>query len=131
MRYVAMAAMVIIVLTGGGVQSARATGFDVVGKEKPVCSRLVQRGVYPDTLNKLKEAFVFPKLGAAVERVAEELRAVLAQFGVKLANDPRGKITEAQKAKILEKSLAGRKRRISGKKTPSKKKPVKVPPRAL
>jgi hypothetical protein len=61
--------------------NAFAVGLYVVGKEECDCSPLVAQGIVPDTLNKLKEAFLFPQIAAVLDRVGQEVRAVLSGFG--------------------------------------------------
>lgn len=122
---------------------AQAVGFDVVGKEDCKCSPLVARGIVPDTLNKLKEAFVFPSLFVVVERMAGEIRAIVGQFGVKpmaavqppLPAPSLEKKTEAKEKPVEMKPLKekpkDKKKKTAKKKPGSKKKRIKQPPRAM
>jgi hypothetical protein len=61
--------------------NAFAVGLYVVGKEDCDCSPLVAQGIVPDTLNKLKEAFLFPQMASVLDRIGQEVRAMLAGFG--------------------------------------------------
>jgi hypothetical protein len=72
--------LVCVVLLGG----AQAVGNYVVGQEKCDRSSLNARGIIPDTMNKIKEMFVFPSIFVkAVDTVAGEVKAILSQFGIK------------------------------------------------
>jgi hypothetical protein len=134
MRYLVIATVLSILVLSGMSDSARAVGYDVAGKEECVCSPLVARGIYPDTLNNLKEALVLPKLGFLAERLAQEIKAILGQFGVQSAGDPRGRVEPAKSVASLEIRAEGEKKRLADaktkKKTREKKKRVKLPPRA-
>jgi hypothetical protein len=122
---------------------AQAVGFDVVGKEDCKCSPLVARGIVPDTLNKLKEAFVFPSLFVVVERMAGEIKAIVSQFGVKpmaaleppLPTPSLEKKTEAKEKPIeikpLKEKSKEKKKKTAKKKSTSKKRRIKQPPRAM
>lgn len=128
MRYLASATVLSVLMIVLVSESVKATGYDVAGKEKCVCSPFTSRGVVPDTLNNLSEALVFPKLGFVVERLALEIKAILGQFGVKSAGDPRGRITETKGFwSFLDKSKKEKKRKAASK----KKRRIKVPPRAM
>ncbi len=135
MRYIVIAALLSVLPLSGFWQSAQAVGYDVAGKEKCVCSPLVARGIYPDTLNNLKEALVLPKLGFLAERLAQEIKAILGQFGVQSAGDPRGKIEPTKSIASLETRAEEEKKRLTDaktkKKSREKKRRVKLPPRAL
>ncbi len=121
---------------------AQAVGFNVVGKEDCKCSPLVARGIVPDTLNNLKEAFVFPSLFVVVERMAGEIKAIVSQFGVKpmaaveppIAAPSVEKKTEVKEEPIELKPLKEKhkKKKKSAKKKPAGKKGrIKQPPRAM
>ena len=131
MRYFVIATVLSILALCTTWESARAVGYDVTGKEKCVCSPLTARGIYPDTLNNLKEALILPRLGFIAERLAQEIKAILGQFGIQSAGDPRGRAEPAKSILGLDKEkkrLAGSK---TGKKRKTKKRRVRLPPRAL
>jgi len=135
MRYLVIATVLSILVLSGMPDSARAVGYDVAGKEECVCSPLVARGICPDTLNNLKEALVLPKLGFLAERLAQEIKAILGQFGVQSAGDPRGRIEPAKDLLGQEKGPDKEKKRLADskttkKKSPEKKRRVKLPPPA-
>lgn len=138
MRSLVVAVTVCIMIAGALAQRSEAVGFEVVGKEDCKCSPLVARGIIPDTLNKLKEAFVFPSLFVVVERVAGEIKAITSQFGAKpmAAVEPSipppalEKKTEP-KEKPVEMKPVKEKKAKSAKKKPSKARRIKQPPRAM
>lgn len=61
--------------------NSMAVGVYTPGKEPINCSSLVKRGVIPDTWNKLTEALLIPQICWAIDKVAIEAKAVIAQFG--------------------------------------------------
>ncbi len=61
--------------------NSQAVGLYVVGKEDCDCSPLVARGIVPDTLNKLKEAFVLPQMIQALDWIALEIKGMVANLG--------------------------------------------------
>ena len=127
MRYRILATVLSVLVMGLMSEAAMATGYDVAGKEKCVCSPLTERGVVPDTLNNLKEVLIFPKLGFLAERLALEIKAILGQFGIESAGDPRGRIVQTESL-WREQEKVGTKKRKAGSK---KKRRVKVPQRAM
>ncbi|MFH1114820.1 MAG: hypothetical protein V1792_12970 [Pseudomonadota bacterium] len=135
MRFFVVAAVLSFVALGSIWESAGAVGYDVAGKEKCVCSPLTARGIYPDTLNNLKEALILPRLGYIAERLAQEIKAVLGQFGIRSAGDPRGSVQPAKTIIGLNKDADKEKERPAvskkGEKSREKKRRVKMPPRAL
>jgi hypothetical protein len=132
--------------------NAFAVGLYVVGKEDCDCSPLVAQGIVPDTLNKLKEAFLFTQMAAVLDRIGVEVRAMLAGFGPTSAEaaeppkmieqtEEKGK-TEVEKPPAKEEKPAVEKpvkskkpsaklKSIEKKKKSQKEKKVKVPPRAM
>jgi hypothetical protein len=81
MRSVVIIGVMVCLLAGAFAGSANAVGYYVVGKEDCRCSSLVQRGVVPDTVNKLQEAFVFPRVADWLESIGMDMRGFFAQFG--------------------------------------------------
>ncbi|MBM4328113.1 MAG: hypothetical protein FJ118_13235 [Deltaproteobacteria bacterium] len=102
---------------------AQAAGMIVVGKEECKCSPLVAQGVAPDTLNKLGHAFGFPSLFRAVDRIAGEVKNMLAQFG---AATPAH---AAETPSVPPESVVKEKQEKKPKK-PTTKRRIKVPPQA-
>lgn len=130
MRYFVVATVLSVLALCSLWESAGAVGYDVAGKEKCICSPLVARGVYPDTLNNVTEALVLPKLGFLAERLAREIKAILGQFGVKSEGDPRGRVESAKGILGQEIGPGKEKKRLAETKK-RKKRRVKLPPRAL
>lgn len=130
---------------------SKAVGLTAVGKEDCICSPLVERGIVPDTLNKLKLAFEFPQLAMVLDRLALDVRGILGQFGVgpqALAVDsapPKDELKdlkEPKDKKEFKSSPVSKKSKLQAKqdqikkvtkktKRPQTKKKVKVPPRAM
>lgn len=135
MRYLVVATVLSVLAVAGGLESVRAVGYDIAGKEKCVYSPLVARGVIPDTLNNIKEALVFPRLGFLAERLASEIKAILGQFGIKSAGDPRGRVMPKEESWGFLTKLEDEKKRLAkskkGKKKRVKKRKVKIPQKAL
>jgi len=118
------AVLCVSLLTG----TASAVGLYVAGKEECKCSTLVARGIVPDALNKLTEIPVWAALSVVAEKVAVELRSMLAQFGTESSlreaepeTKPLAKV-EPEPAREKEKAQAP-----LTKKTKKQKK-VKLPP---
>jgi len=152
MRSSLISVAVICLLAVFLANDAEAVGLTAVGKEDCVCSPLVERGIVPDTLNKLKLAFEFPQLSMVLDRLALDVRGILGQFGVgpqALAVDsvpPKEEIKDlkepketkefkkspvpAKKSKLQAKQDQTKKETRKTKKLKSKKR-VKVPPRAM
>jgi hypothetical protein len=80
MRSFLIAVAVCIVLVTSFPGMADAVGLYTVGKEECNCSPLVARGIQPDVLNKLGEAFAFPQIAMALDRLALAVRGSLSQF---------------------------------------------------
>jgi hypothetical protein len=118
----------------------------VVGKECPDCSPLVARGIYPDSLNVIKEAFVLPQLVAALDQVAVEVRTAVLQIGAPPTSayaetqeetapekpavekpSPKSERPVVEKPSKQKKSITPLKRDD----TKKKKKRVTMPPRAM
>lgn len=118
------AALCASLLTG----TASAVGVCVAGKEECKCSSLVARGIVPDALNKLTEIPVWAALSVVAEKVAVELRSMLAQFGTEsslreaeLETKPLAKVEpEPEKERAKEKQTLTKKTK--------KQKKVKLPP---
>jgi hypothetical protein len=128
--------------------NAGAVGLQALGKEECACDPLIARGIVPDTLNKLKLAFVFPEFGIALDRFAVDVKAILGQFGLtnwrpeaaeQVAKaEPTEKAVDKAKKKKEEGAQATEPKRKKKKKVakkhhkkPAKKKRVKMPTRAL
>ncbi|MCL5125449.1 MAG: hypothetical protein M1511_13330 [Deltaproteobacteria bacterium] len=61
--------------------NSMAVGVYTPGKELCDCSPFVQRGVIPDTWNKLTQALLIPQICWAIDRFTIEAKAVINQFG--------------------------------------------------
>ncbi len=81
MRSILIVAAIFVVLTTVWIGHSQAAGLYVVGKEDCDCSSLTARGIVPDTLNKLKEAFLLAHIAAALDKVAVEIKGMVDQFG--------------------------------------------------
>jgi len=148
MRSVVITGVMVCLLAGAFVEDAKAVGYYVVGKEECRCSSLVQRGVVPDTVNKLQEAFVFPRVADYLEMLAMDMKGFFAQFGeapaVQVAESAPAKEepTAAKEKPITEKKPEAEVKKEEVKKEtkarsevkskkPKAKKRVKVPSRAM
>jgi hypothetical protein len=127
MRYLVVAGVLALMATVVGVQGALATGYVAVGKEECKCDPLIARGVVPDTLNKLHHALVFPTIISLLDKISVEGRAILAQFRA----DREVVATSDEALTPPEKAEEKKEPTVAPKKKPTKKKRVKVPPRAL
>jgi hypothetical protein len=67
--------------------SSLAVGVYTPGQEKNDCCPLIQRGVIPDTLNKLTLALLIPQISWAIDKLAVEAKVVISQFGQPPSND--------------------------------------------
>ncbi len=126
---------------------SHAVGLYVVGKEECNCSSLVARGIIPDTLNKLKEAFLIPQLAGVLDKLAIEVQALLANAGPTPASDlaavkeetpfdkqttePEKVAPKEEEKPVVEKSAKEKKPVTHAKETKKAKKRVKIPPRAM
>jgi hypothetical protein len=127
-----------------------AVGLYVVGKEECDCSPLVAKGIVPDTVNKLSEAFLFPQIAAALDQAGKEVRGMLAGFGPTSAEAAEPSVTPEQAAvekgktetvaphakeakPAVEKHVMPKKRsaRLKRLEKKSRKRKVKIPPRAM
>ncbi|MBI5251535.1 MAG: hypothetical protein HY912_18755 [Desulfomonile tiedjei] len=81
MRSIVIAVAICVALTTVWIGNAQAVGLYVVGKEDCNCSPLVARGIIPDPLNKLKEAFLLSHIASALDKMAIEIKGVFDQFG--------------------------------------------------
>jgi hypothetical protein len=119
-------------------------GYYRVGVDQPACSPLVARGVVPDALNLLSEAFPMRHVANALDRIAMDVRALTIQVG----QQPEAEIAMAttskrdlppeieEPAKVEKKpvplpkvSKDKKQTKVTAKPT-AKKKPVKAPPKA-
>jgi hypothetical protein len=148
MRSIVIVATIFVALTTVWVGKSQAVGLYVVGKEDCECSPLAARGIVPDTLNKLKEAFLVAHIAAALDKVAVEIKGMVDQFGkppeTEAAITPP-EATEKEKSAIEEKPAKekpaidkksekkGQKAGIKNAKADNskKKKKVKVPSRVM
>jgi hypothetical protein len=139
-----MIAVLCIVLAAVASQS-HAVGLYVVGKEDCNCSPLVARGIVPDALNVLKEAFLFPQLTYALDRLAQEVQTMLVQIGspptngtaelkddnATTAKPEAEKIAPKDEQPIIDKPIKDKKTSVTpAKSIKKKKKRVRIPPKA-
>jgi len=150
MRSIVIVAAVFVALATVWVGNAQAVGLYAVGKEDCDCSPLTARGIVPDTLNKLQEAFLLSHIAAALDKVAVEIRGMVDQIGkppiTEAATTPPELPDKTEKPAITEKPEKDTKPTIdkksekTGKKIgiksakadkSKKKKRVKVPSRVM
>ena len=94
MRYLLVSLLCVAALFAFSSNSL-AVGVYTPGLERCDCSPLVQRGVIPDTWNKLTEALLIPQISWAIDRLTIEAKAVISQFG----QPPSSEISEISVAK--------------------------------
>ncbi|MCX5872830.1 MAG: hypothetical protein NTY51_06295 [Deltaproteobacteria bacterium] len=80
MRYLLVSLLCVAALFAFTSNSA-AVGVYNPALEKSECSTLVQRGVIPDTWNKLSEALLVREISWAIDKLTIEAKAFLNQFG--------------------------------------------------
>lgn len=103
--------------------NAGAVGYYRVG-EQPVCSQLVARGLVPDTINQLTEAFPLQYLVSALDSVAVDVRTFIEQAGQKPGVEIAAAApTKSEAAAEIEQPPA----KPTPKTTKVQKKPVPVP----
>jgi hypothetical protein len=74
-------ALLVVLLSVATITYSHAVGLYLVGKEDCSCSELVAKGIYPDTINKLTEALMFPQLALVLDKVGEQVQLMLANIG--------------------------------------------------
>ncbi|MBI4963992.1 MAG: hypothetical protein HY913_12005 [Desulfomonile tiedjei] len=143
MRSFLIAAAVCIVLAASFPGKSDAVGLYAVGKEGCKCSPLVARGIIPDPLNQLSEAFAFSQIAVALDRVAVGIKGMADQLeapAVAALPDsptpeedvPALKEKEEKEAKpAAVKKKTTKTAKAKAKKKVYKKKRVPVPTRAL
>ncbi|MGO8880014.1 MAG: hypothetical protein ACLQMS_10950 [Desulfomonilaceae bacterium] len=94
MRYL-LASLLCVAALFAFSSNSLAVGVYTPGLERCDCSPLVQRGVIPDTWNKLTEALLIPQISWAIDRLTIEAKAVISQFG----QPPSSEISEISAAK--------------------------------
>lgn len=78
-----LVAVVMVIIVGIAIpMNVGAVGYYRVG-ERPVCSELVARGLVPDTMNQLTEAFPVHLVASTLDSIAVEVRSFLEQVGQK------------------------------------------------
>ena len=120
MRSVCFCTLLCCVAVFACVEHAPAVGYSIPGKDECSPTGLEARGKVPDVLNRLADAFVFPSVFRALDKLAGEVKAVLGQFGVKTSHHYPLRDTETK--------LKSRAKKI---KKPRRFKKVKRPPRAM
>ncbi len=86
MRYLLMSLLAVAALFAF-CSSSWAVGVYTPGQEKYDCSPLVQRGIIPDTWNKLTEALLIPQISWAIDKLTIEAKAFIGQFGQPPSSD--------------------------------------------
>lgn len=126
MRSFLIAAAVCIVLAAGFPAKSDAVGLYAVGKEECKCSPLVARGIIPDPLNQLSEAFAFPQIALALDRLAIGIRDMVGQTeGPAMAAVPESPVPEEEVPALKEKEKkpsAVKKKPVAKAKAKAKKK---------
>lgn len=100
MRYLLVSLLCVAALFAFTSNSA-AVGVYSPGLEKADCSALVQRGVIPDTWNKLSEALLVREISWAIDKLTIEAKAFLNQFGQPPTSDI-AEVSTAKEAKELK-----------------------------
>jgi len=145
MRSLLAAVAMVLVIAMAMPSSSFGVGFYRVGAEDPVCSPLVARGIVPDTLNLLSEAFPMRQVGLALDSIAVNVR----EFTTQIGQPPDAEIAMAaaskrelppeieEPAKVEKKPVPPPKvvkdkkqAKTATAKSTAKKKPVKTPPKA-
>ncbi len=83
MRYLLIAVVMVTVVSITVPMNAGAVGYYRVGEDQPICSQLVARGIVPDTINQLTEAFPIHHVASALDSVALDVRTFVEQMGRK------------------------------------------------
>ncbi len=100
MRYLLVSLLCVAALFAFSSYSV-AVGVYIRGQERCDCSPLVQRGVIPDTWNKLSEALLIPQISWALDKLTIEAKAVIMQFGQPPSNEI-AEVSAAKEAKELK-----------------------------
>lgn len=144
MRSLLAAVVMVLAIVIAMPPNSFGVGYYRVGVDQPACSPLVARGVVPDALNLLSEAFPMRHVANALDRIAMDVRALTIQVG----QQPEAEIAMAttskrdlppeieEPAKVEKKpvplpkvSKDKKQTKVTAKPT-AKKKPVKAPPKA-
>ncbi len=94
MRSLLVAVVMVIIASAAMPNSASAVGYYRVG-EPPACSSLVARGLVPDTVNQLTEAFPLHYVASALDSIAVDVRSFLEQ----MAQKPEAEVVAAAPTK--------------------------------
>ncbi|MGB9617675.1 MAG: hypothetical protein ACP5M0_13355 [Desulfomonilaceae bacterium] len=90
-----LVAVVMVIIAGMAMpKGASAVGYYRVG-EPPACSPLVARGIVPDTVNQLTEAFPLHYVVSALDSVAVDVRSFVEQ----MAQKPEAEVAAAAPSK--------------------------------
>ncbi len=100
MRYIFVSLLLVAALFAFSSNSS-AVGVYIPGKETCDCSPLVQRGVIPDTWNKLTEALLIPQISWAIDRLTLEAKAVISQFG-QPPTSQTAEVSSSKESKVLK-----------------------------
>jgi len=104
MRSFLIATAVCVVLAAAFPVKSDAVGLYVVGKEESKCSPLVARGVIPDPLNQLSDAFAFSKIALALDRLAVGIKDMIGEAeGPAMAAIPESPTPEQEVPAVKEK----------------------------
>jgi len=123
MRSLLVAVVMVIIVGITAPMNAGAVGYYRVG-ENPVCSELVARGIVPDTINQLTEAFPMRYVVSTLDSIAVDVRTFLEQVGQK----PEAEIAAAAPTKSEAAAEIEQPPAKPGAKTAKvQKKPVPVP----
>lgn len=129
MRALAIMAGLCLLLATAPMDLAGAAGMYNPGKEDCACPSLVAEGTIPDTLNTLADIPRALRLAELVERVGEEIRNMLQQFGVQTAQAEATAAPEppppVEKSAVEKPAEKAPKEKVT---KPPKEKKVKRPP---
>jgi outer membrane biosynthesis protein TonB len=141
MRYFIV--LVVSVVSTVFLGNAGAAGLVAMGSEPSDCSPLIARGIIPDPLNRLADMLYFPQVASALDSVAVEVRSMLTPVETESTVEPEEEAKEGKEKSTLEEKPetpakeavrpSEKKKTIAQSKKTSqkKKKPVKMPGRAM
>ncbi len=125
MRSFLIAAVVTIALATTCVGHSYAAGMYAVGKEECNCSPLVARGIIPDPLNKLSEAFLFPQVAMVIDNIVVGIKDMIGQFGPTPAEASEEAVKQGEAAPELKEKPGKEEAPLKEEKPSVEKKPTK------
>lgn len=100
MRYIFVSLLLVAALFAFS-SNCSAVGVYIPGKETCDCSPLIQRGIIPDTWNKLTEALLIPQISWAIDKLTLEAKAVISQFG-QPPTSQTSEVSSSKESKVLK-----------------------------